>query len=347
MSLILGIETSCDESACAIVTNEAPLGQRIVFQSLYSQLKQHAAFGGVVPEIASRAHMEMTPLMIKKTLEDSGISLEQLDAIAVTQGPGLIGGLLVGVMLAKAIAYASNKPLIGVNHLEGHALAVRLEHDVPMPFLLLLVSGGHCQILLCCGVGDYLLLGKTRDDALGEAFDKVAKMLGLGYPGGPVVEKRSLLGNPKRFDFPRPMIKEASCDMSFSGLKTAIFQTIEASMAQKPSEVEKEELINDICASFQACILDVLVAKITYALKLPATQPAKHIVVSGGVAANQAIRGKLTEIAAQHQKTLIAPSLKLCTDNAAMIAWAGLEKFELGHRSPLSITPKTRWPLYG
>lgn len=336
---MLGIETSCDETAVAIVTGD----KQILAHQILSQTKQHAPYGGVVPEIASRAHIEAVDILVKQAMDEAGLGFSDLDGIAVTAGPGLIGGVLVGVMTAKAIASAANLPIIAVNHLEGHALTARLTGEVAFPFLLLLVSGGHCQILAVAGVGQYQRLGATIDDALGEAFDKVAKMLGLGYPGGPIVEKRAKEGNPERFDFPRSMVGRPGCDFSFSGLKTAVKREIDQMGALS------EQDMNDVCASFQACVSDILDDRLGNALRqFQAQYPgAKHLVVAGGVAANQYLNASIRQTVARFGMEMVAPPIKLCTDNGAMIAWAGIERMQLGLVDDLSFTPKARWPLDG
>lgn len=327
---VLGIETSCDETAAAVVTSDGEILSNII----HSQVDEHAPYGGVVPEIASRAHIKYLDGVISRALSEAETTLDELDAIAVTAGPGLIGGVIVGVMEAKAIAAATGKPIIAVNHLEGHALTVRLTNEVEFPYLLLLVSGGHCQILEVTGVGQYKLLGQTIDDAVGESFDKLAKILGLGLPGGPKVEELAKNGNPNAFDLPKPLLKEKNCDFSFSGLKTAVAR------AAQSGEYSPE----DICATFQKTICEILVDKVGKALE---QVDAKTLVVAGGVAANQQIRKSLEDLANQNDMQLIAPPLKLCTDNAAMIAWAGLEKLKLGQTDNINFAPKARWPLTG
>jgi N6-L-threonylcarbamoyladenine synthase len=334
---ILGIETSCDETAAAIVTSDKQILSHIIF----SQLEEHRPYGGVVPEIASRAHLDRLDKIIVQVMDEANIKFSDLDAIAVTAGPGLIGGVIVGVMMAKAIASASKKPFIAVNHLEAHALTARLTNDIEFPFLLLLVSGGHCQILTVEAVSKYQLLGSTIDDALGEAFDKVAKMLGIAYPGGPKVEKLARGGNPKRFNFPRSMKGKAGCDFSFSGLKTAVKREIDK------IDNKSQQDIADICASFQACVTDILEDRLQNAINIFINQfpLAKSIVIAGGVAANQHIKSALEIVATKNNMHLIAPPINLCTDNAAMIAWAGLERFSAGLTDDLSFEPRARWPL--
>ncbi len=335
---VLGIETSCDETAVAIVeaaADDRPVG-RILANVVYSQLTEHRRFGGVVPEIAARAHLERLDGLVADALAEAKLGLSDLDGIAATGGPGLIGGVMVGVMTAKAMAFAHDKPFLAVNHLEGHALSVRLTEEVTFPYLLLLVSGGHCQLLTVRGPGDFTRLGTTIDDAVGECFDKTAKLLNLGFPGGPAVEKAALGGDPQRFQLPRPMWRKPGCDFSFSGLKTAVRQTIE----KLPAGDAKA--ISDLCASFQRTVGDVLADRCANAL---ARAPATTLVVAGGVAANLYLRGRLETLAAQHGARLVAPPVKLCTDNGAMIAWAGLERLRLGQTDPLDFRPRPRWPL--
>jgi N6-L-threonylcarbamoyladenine synthase len=335
---VLGIETSCDETAVAIVEAAAgnePVG-RILANVVYSQLTEHRRFGGVVPEIAARAHLERLDGLVADALAEAKLGLADLDAIAATGGPGLIGGVMVGVMTAKAMAFAHDKPFLAVNHLEGHALSVRLTEDVTYPYMLLLVSGGHCQLLTVRGPGDFTRLGTTIDDAVGECFDKTAKLLNLGFPGGPAVEKAAHGGDPQRFQLPRPMWRKPGCDFSFSGLKTAVRQTVEK---LPPGDAKA---ISDLCASFQRTVGDVLGDRCANALALA---PATTLVVAGGVAANLYLRGRLETLAAQHGARLVAPPVKLCTDNGAMIAWAGLERLRLGQTDALDFRPRPRWPL--
>ena len=335
---VLGIETSCDETAVAVVEAAAgtqPVG-RILSNIVYSQLTEHRRFGGVVPEIAARAHLERIDGLLAQALDEAGVGLADLDGIAATGGPGLIGGVMVGVMTAKALAFAHDKPFIAVNHLEGHALSVRLTEPVPFPYLLLLVSGGHCQLLTVRGPGDFKRLGTTIDDAAGECFDKTAKLLGLGFPGGPAVEKAAEGGDPRRFALPRPMWRKPGCDFSFSGLKTAVRQTVEKLPAGDPRAVA------DLCASFQRTVGDVFADRCANALALA---PSSTLVVAGGVAANVYLRGRLEEVAAAHGAKLVAPPVRLCTDNGAMIAWAGIERLRLGQVDALDFRPRPRWPL--
>lgn len=335
---ILGIETSCDETAAAVVQDEDKLESRILSNIVHSQIAEHEPYGGVVPELAARAHLFYLKDIIRGALNDAKTSLDDIDAIAVTAGPGLIGGVLVGVMTAKAMAMGLQKPFIAVNHLEAHALTPRLSHNIEFPYLLLLASGGHCQFLEVSGLGNYKLLGSTIDDAAGEAFDKVAKLMGLDYPGGPAMEKTAAGGNSHRFILPRPLKARKGCDLSFAGLKTAARLIIEKH--QPLSHQDKA----DMCASFQNAIAECLAARMKNAVKM-INLPIKHFVVSGGVAANQTIRGHLQNIAAQHKLEFVAPPIKLCTDNAAMIAWVGIEKFKLGQVDDLNFAPRPRWPL--
>lgn len=341
--IILGIETSCDETAAAIVKrNEDGTGE-ILSNIVLSQIEDHAAYGGVVPEIAARAHVDALDGIIKQAMNEAKLDFKELDGIAATSGPGLIGGVIVGLMSAKAIAAAHNLPLIAVNHLEGHALTARLSNHAPFPHLLLLVSGGHSQILLVKGIGDYERWGTTIDDALGEAFDKTAKLLGLPYPGGPKVEQAAKDGDPKRFAFPRSMKGREGYDFSFSGLKSAVRRE-----AEKIAPLTDQD-VADLCASFQAAICDILKDRISKALinfkeRFPDNE-TPQLVVAGGVAANKAIRATLDEILTNHQAELIAPPIALCTDNGAMIAWAGAERLAQGLSDPLDTPARPRWPL--
>ncbi|WP_088306677.1 tRNA (adenosine(37)-N6)-threonylcarbamoyltransferase complex transferase subunit TsaD [Novosphingobium sp. B 225] len=328
MGIVLGIESSCDETAAALVDSE----RRILAQRIASQDAEHAPYGGVVPEIAARAHADRLAPLIEATLADAGMTLADVDAIAATAGPGLIGGVMVGLVTAKALAMASDKPLIAINHLEGHALSPRLaDASLQYPYLLLLVSGGHCQILLVEGVGRYTRLATTIDDALGEAFDKTAKILGLGYPGGPAVERLARSGNPKAVPLPRPLVGSGEVHFSFAGLKSAVLR---AKQAAAHSDA-------DIAASFQQAAIDCVIDRSRIALGSAKNPTA--LVVAGGVAANQAMRGALEALAAQHGLPFVAPPMALCTDNAAMIAWAGIER--LGQSDPLDLAARPRWPL--
>lgn len=339
---VLGIETSCDETAASVVEQTSNGHARILSNIIYSQVKEHQAFGGVVPEIAARAHLAHLDGLIEKALGTAHMELKQLDAIAVTAGPGLIGGLLTGLMTAKALSAATGIPYFAINHLEGHALTPRLTDNIQFPYLLLLVSGGHSQFVEVKQVGNYSRLATTIDDALGEAFDKTAKLLSLGYPGGPEVEKHALSGDPERFSFPRPLSAKKDLNFSFSGLKTAVRQT-----AQKIAPLSDQD-VADICASFQAAIIDVLTNRTQKMIQLFETNhpnSPRTLVIAGGVAANQAIRSALEKVVNQNQWQLIAPPLNLCTDNGAMIAWAGIERIGKFPPSPLDFAPRSRWPL--
>ena len=338
MVLILGVETSCDETAAAVVRDD----RTILADVVLSQLEEHRPFGGIVPEIAARAHLEHVDRLVAEAMARAGIGFDQLDAVAATGGPGLIGGVMVGVMTAKAIALAANKPFLAVNHLEGHALTARLTHDIPFPYLLLLASGGHCQLLAVLGVGRYRRLGTTIDDAAGEAFDKVAKMVGLGYPGGPQVQKAAERGDPARFALPRPMKGKPGCDFSFSGLKNDVRLLVES----LPHPLSDQD-VADVCAAFQAAVADSIGDRTRRAIAQFTKEwpEGRHLVVAGGVAANSALRAMLERVAGQGGLTFLAPPLKLCTDNAAMIAWAGVERFRLGLTDTLDFAPRPRWPL--
>ena len=336
---ILGIETSCDETAVAIVTDD----KKILSHNILSQMEEHKDYGGVVPEIAARAHIEVIDTLITKTMDEAGVKkYSDLDAIAVTAGPGLIGGVIVGVMVAKAISSAAGIPIIAVNHLEGHALTVRLTEDVEFPFLLLLVSGGHCQFLSVEGVNKYQKLGGTIDDALGEAFDKVAKMLKLGYPGGPIVEKLALEGDENRFKLPRSLKGRKGCDFSFSGLKTAVKREVDS------IENITEQDIKDICASFQKCVGDIIKDRLKNAIQMyeDLHPNGKRLVIAGGVAANKYINKTIDEITNEYGYTRHSPPIGLCTDNGAMIAWAGVERMKEGLVDDISFVPRARWPLF-
>jgi N6-L-threonylcarbamoyladenine synthase len=337
--IVLGIETSCDETAAAVVDD----GRRVRGEFLLSQLEAHEPFGGVVPEIAARAHLEYADHVVREAMERAGMAFADLDGVAAAAGPGLIGGVMVGVMTAKAIAAVHDLPFAAVNHLEGHALTARLTDDVPFPYLLLLVSGGHCQLLVVEGVGTYRRLGTTIDDSLGEAFDKTAKMLGLGYPGGPAVEKAALAGNAARFALPRPMRGRPGCHFSFSGLKTAVRLTLMALPEGKLGPTD----IADLCASFQAAAADVLADRCAHAIRMVRdSHPAiSALVVAGGVAANTYLRARLGDLAAAEGLRLVAPPQRLCTDNGVMIAWSGLERLRLGLTDGLDFAPRPRWPL--
>jgi N6-L-threonylcarbamoyladenine synthase len=341
--VVLGIETSCDETAASVVARDADGRGTILSNVVLSQIADHAAFGGVVPEIAARAHVEALDEVVAAALAEAGADFADLDAVAATAGPGLIGGVIVGLTTAKAIALAAGLPLIAVNHLEGHALTARLTDGLAFPYLLLLVSGGHTQILLVSGVGAYERWGTTIDDALGEAFDKTAKLLGLPYPGGPAVERAAAAGDPARFVLPRPMIGRPGSDFSFSGLKTALRQQAEAVAPLSDQDVA------DLCAAFEETVTVVVADRMAHAFarfraEFPAIA-APALVVAGGVAANRRLRASLTETAAAAGFRLVAPPLKLCTDNGAMIAWAGAERLALGLVDGLDAPARPRWPL--
>jgi len=330
MALILGLESSCDETAAALVTSE----RRILAHKLAGQEAQHAPFGGVLPEIAARAHVEMLTPLVEAALDEAGIALDQVDAIAATAGPGLIGGVMVGLVTGKALAMATGKPLIAVNHLEGHALSPSLaDPTLTFPYLLLLVSGGHCQLLLVENVGHYRRLATTIDDAAGEAFDKTAKLLGLGFPGGPAVERAAAQGDAQAVPLPRPLLGSAEPHFSFAGLKSAVLR------ARDSGQYRPE----DIAASFQLAVVDCLIDRTARALQQAPNATA--LVVAGGVAANQAVREALEGLAAQHRLRFVAPPLWLCTDNAAMIAWAGAERLAAGLTDDLDVPARARWPL--
>ncbi|RWX75146.1 tRNA (adenosine(37)-N6)-threonylcarbamoyltransferase complex transferase subunit TsaD [Neorhizobium lilium] len=342
---ILGIETSCDETAAAVVARHEDGRGEILSDVVFSQLDEHSLYGGVVPEIAARAHVEALDGLVEEALHRANVSLQDVDAIAATSGPGLIGGLIVGLMTAKAIARAAGKPLFAINHLEGHALTARLTDGLSFPYLMLLVSGGHTQLVLVRGVGEYERWGTTIDDALGEAFDKTAKLLGLPYPGGPAVEKAAQKGNSDRFSLPRPLVGEARLDFSFSGLKTAVRQ------AATDIAPLSDQDVADICASFQKAISRTLRDRIgrglaRFSREFAALDVDPALVVAGGVAANQDIRRTLQALCLEHGFRFIAPPLRLCTDNAAMIAWAGLERLaEDMPTDTFDVAPRSRWPL--
>lgn len=349
---VLGLESSCDDTAAAVVRAQVAGGAArapgtILSSVVWGQNALHADFGGVVPEIAARAHAERLDLCVEAALAEAGLTLGAIDAVAATAGPGLIGGVLSGVMLAKGVAFGAGLPFLGVNHLEGHALTPRLSDGLDWPYLLLLVSGGHCQLLAIEGLGAYRRLGGSIDDAPGEAFDKVAKHLGLGFPGGPEVERVAAAGDPARFAFPRPLLDRPGCDMSFSGLKTAVRRAADA-LAAAQGGLHARDLA-DLCAGFQAAVADVLAEKTARAMaRFRAARPdvaAPALAVAGGVAANGAVRAALTGVAAAQGFSFVAPPMRLCTDNAAMIAWAGLERRARGERSGLDLAARPRWPL--
>jgi N6-L-threonylcarbamoyladenine synthase len=337
----LGIETSCDETAAAVVDSTRRIRSNLVL----SQLDEHRPYGGVVPEIAARSHLDHLDKLVERALDEAGIACAELDGVAATGGPGLIGGVFVGVMTAKAIAAASAKPFLAVNHLEGHALSARLMEPLDFPYLLLLISGGHCQLLAVRGVGRYERYGTTVDDAVGEAFDKTAKLLGLGYPGGPAVERAAKGGDPARFDLPRPMLGRPGADFSFSGLKTAVRHKVADLSAGDGRALARRDAA-DLAASFQAAVAEVLADRCGNALeRFQAAGGSGPLVVAGGVAANQALRARLAEAAEAAGSWMVAPPPWLCTDNAAMIAWAGLERLALGLTDGLDFAPRPRWPL--
>ena len=336
----LGIESSCDDTAAAVVRHAPGEAAVILSTVVDGQTALHAPFGGVVPELAARAHAERVDHCVERALTEAGLGLGALDGIAVTAGPGLIGGVLSGVMCAKGIAMATGLPLVGVNHLAGHALTPRLTDALPYPYLMLLVSGGHCQFLLVQSPEDFTRLGGSIDDAPGEAFDKVAKLLGLTQPGGPNVEIEARLGNPKRFALPRPLLDRPGCDMSFSGLKTAVLRARDTLVAAQGGVTRQDRA--DLCAGFQAAVSAVLAEKTRRALEVA---KVSALAVAGGVAANTAIRAGLETICAQAGVRFLAPPLRLCTDNAAMIAWAGIERFRAGEQDDMTLAARPRWPL--
>ncbi|MEN3381541.1 MAG: tRNA N6-adenosine threonylcarbamoyltransferase [Hyphomicrobiales bacterium] len=338
---VLGIETTCDETAASVVLRGEDERGRILSNIVLSQTAEHQPYGGVVPEIAARAHVEVLDHLIAKAMNEAGLSFNVLDGIAAAAGPGLIGGVIVGLTTAKGIALVCEKPLIAVNHLEAHALTARLTDGVPFPYCLFLASGGHTQILAVLNVGEYIRLGTTADDAIGEAFDKTAKLLGLGYPGGPEVEKEALKGDPDRFILPRPMLGRVEADFSLSGLKTAL--RIEAEKVAPLSDQD----VSDLCASFQQAVVDVVTDRLRAGLRLFRERfgGPTALVVAGGVAVNQSIRRALHRVAGEHGTVLVAPPPELCTDNGAMIAWAGCERLALGLTDTLDVAPRARWPL--
>ena len=337
-STVLGIETSCDETAVAVVSDTAP---RIRANLIRSQLAEHELYGGVVPEIAARAHLDHLQELVKRALAEAEIGIDALDGIAAASGPGLIGGLIVGAMAAKGMAWATGKPYIAVNHLEAHALTARLSDDVAFPYLLLLVSGGHTQLLVCIGVGEYRQLGSSRDDAAGEAFDKAAKLMGLGYPGGPAIEQAAQGGDPRRFELPRPLRGRPGCDFSFSGLKTAVRHKVDelGSLTARG--------LADLAASVEQAICDTILDRTANAVRwFHRHHPeGRMLVAAGGVAANTKLRRRLAALAADNSLDFVPPPPALCTDNGAMIAWAGLERLRLGLVDRLEAPVRPRWPL--
>jgi len=339
---VLGIETTCDETAAAVVSDRLGAeGGEILSNEVLSQITQHAAYGGVVPEIAARAHIDVLDRLILRALANARVDLADIDGVAAAAGPGLIGGVLVGLTAAKALALAAGKPFIAVNHLEAHALTARLTDPLAYPYVALLVSGGHTQLVAVRGVGDYRRLGSTVDDAAGEAFDKVAKMLALPYPGGPQIERLALEGDPRRFDFPRPMLGRGGADFSLSGLKTAVRQEILA--LGTPGEQDAK----DLAASFQAAIVDVIVDRVRAGVRLFSDSEGRPsgLVIGGGVGANGAIRRALTRLCAESGLRFVAPPPALCSDNGAIIAWAGLERLQAGMTNDMGFAPRARWPL--
>jgi len=338
---VLGIETTCDETAAAIVELRSDGAGDILANEVMSQIAEHAAYGGVVPEIAARAHVETIDRLVERALDHAKFGLADLDGIAAAAGPGLIGGVIVGLTTAKALALAAQKPFIAVNHLEAHALTPRLTDALDFPYMLLLVSGGHTQLVAVRGVGDYVRLGSTVDDAVGEAFDKVAKMLGLPYPGGPRVEEEAAKGNPARFDFPRPMLGRPKPDFSLSGLKTAV--RLEAQRIAPLTATD----VADLCASFQAAIVDTLIDRCRVGLKVFRGQigTCRSMVVAGGAASNGGIRRALLRFCGETGLRLVLPPPHLCTDNGAMIAWVGIERLVLGQRDDMTFAARPRWPL--
>lgn len=339
--IVLGIETTCDETAAALVERFEDGRGSILSDVVLSQVSEHAAFGGVVPEIAARAHVEVLDRIVAQAMREAGCDFGRLDGVAAAAGPGLIGGVIVGLTTAKAIALVQDKPLIAVNHLEAHALTARLTDATPFPYCLFLASGGHTQILAVRGVGDYVRLATTHDDAIGEAFDKTAKLLGLGYPGGPQVEREAQRGEAKRFPLPRPMQHRKEADFSLSGLKTALRLEAEAIAPLSDQDVA------DLCASFQQAVVDVVYDRLRAGLRIFRARfgAPSALVAAGGVAANLAIRAVLHRVALEAGTVLVAPPAELCTDNGAMIAWAGCERLALGLTDSLDVAPRARWPL--
>ena len=338
---VLGIETTCDETAVGVVRLQPDGAGEILSNEVMSQIAEHAAFGGVVPEIAARAHVEYIDRLVQLALDRAGLDIGDLDGIAAAAGPGLIGGVLVGLTTAKALALASRKPFLAINHLEAHALTARLSGDLAFPYLLLLVSGGHTQLVTVKGVGDYQRLGSTVDDAAGEAFDKIGKMLGLPYPGGPRVEACAAEGNATRFDLPRPMLGRAKPDFSFSGLKTAVRLEVERAAPLTSTDLA------DISAAFQAAVVDTIIDRCRAGLRLFREQVGfpQAFVIAGGVATNNAIRRALMRFCGETGLRLVLPPPELCTDNGVMIAWAGIERLALGHIDDLAFPARARWPL--
>ena len=340
MKAVLGIETSCDETAAAVVDGDG----RILAEAVLSQLAEHAPFGGVVPEIAARTHLRYLSEQVRRMMDRAGVSFSDLGGVAATSGPGLIGGLIVGCQFGKGVAIANELPFVAVNHLEAHALTARLpgltEDGAPFPYLLFLLSGGHSQCIAVAGLAEYIKLGGTLDDAAGEAFDKVAKLLGLEWPGGPALERIARTGDPSRYPFPRPMLRRPGCDLSFSGLKTAVAQTV-LSMTPTPSQAA------DIAASFQQAVVAVLADRAASAMDIMRERfpEVSLLVVAGGVASNSAVRAGLGEAARSRGFRLVAPPIRLCSDNAVMVAWAGVERLRMGWSDSLETSARPRWPL--
>lgn len=340
--IFLGLETTCDETSAGVIVRDNTGHARILSNVISSQLALHAPYGGVVPELAARAHVENMDVVISEAMAQAQISFQDLDGVAAAAGPGLIGGVIVGLTAGKALALALNKPFCAINHLEAHALSARLEHHVPFPYLLLLVSGGHTQLIAVLGVGQYHRLGTTIDDAAGEAFDKVAKMLDLPYPGGPIVEELALKGDAARFALPRPMLGKLEPDFSFSGLKTAVRHVI----VSLPHITDQDKA--DICACFQAAMLDVFADRVIAAMRVMqnlTSDKVRTMVAAGGVAANAQLRSALARLAKSHGMDFVCPKLELCGDNGAMIAWAGIERIRMGYRDEYDFAPRARWPL--
>lgn len=332
---ILGIESSCDETSASIVTEN----KEVLSNVIYSQITEHRSFGGVVPEIAARAHLEKIDYVVKKAISEAGIDISEVSAIAGTCGPGLIGGVIVGATFAKSLSMALSVPFIAINHIEAHAISVRLTENIEFPYLLMLASGGHCQICIVYSINNFEVIGKTLDDSVGESFDKVAKMLNLGYPGGPIIEKTSKNGNSKRFALPLPLCHKKSCDFSFSGLKTAVRIISEKSISN--------QLKIDLCASFQKAVIDVMTYKIDIAIQTCEKNniPLTGVVIAGGVAANQSIRQALQKLCYGKNMLFFSPPISYCTDNAAMVAWLGVEKYKQQQFNDLNFQPRPRWPL--
>ena len=340
---VLGIESSCDETAVSIVRLKDKKDGEILSNIVFSQIDEHLPYGGVVPEIASRSHVESLGPLIDRALNEASLKLSNIDGIAATAGPGLVGGLIVGLTTAKGISLGANIPLVGVNHLEGHALTPLLTNKISFPYILLLISGGHTQLILVKDLGEYIQLGTTLDDAVGEAFDKAAKFLDLGYPGGPALEKISKEGSKNRFNFPRPLLKSQDCNFSFSGLKTSLIREV------KEIEPLTQNDLADLASSYQQAIIDCLKAKSDRAISIAKDEykdlDINYFVASGGVASNKAIGESLNELAVENNMEFVAPPIKFCTDNAAMIAWAGGLRLLSGQKDNLEISVKSRWPL--